>query len=482
MKKWVFTFLALSSISALAQKKYNLQECVSTALQNNLQLKQGQLQVQTNQNGVELAKYQQYPNLNFTGGQGIQSGRNIDPFTNQFIEKAVSFNNFGLNTGVTIFNGFQLKNSIRQNQLNLSASEKELQATGNTISLNVANAYLSLLNNFEQLDNARRQVDATRLQLERTTKLVKAGTLPQTSQYDIEAQLANDELSVVNAQNAIEIGKLTIKQLMNLPASEDMDVLRVNLPDPSLSPYDATLEQVYNAAVKYLPDLDAAQTRVESAKTGIEIARGARLPQISLSGGINTNYSSAAPSQRFVGDGGDPKIVDIPSDTKYVQYAGVKVPVIEKIAIPSGAIQNFNYFNQVANNRNTSLNLSLRMPIFNGYQVKYRTANAQIQQKNAELQVQIIKNQIRQSVEQAYYNMLNGSKRYSAISNQVRSLELAFKAAESRLNAGAINTLDYNIAKTNLDRAKGNLIQAKYDFIFRTKILDFYQNRPLVLE
>jgi outer membrane protein len=122
------------------------------------------------------------------------------------------------------------------------------------------------------------------------------------------------------------------------------------------------------------------------------------------------------------------------------------------------------------------------MPIFNGYAVKYRIANAQIQQKNLEYQSQNIRNQIRQSVEQAYYTMLNAAKRFQATSNQVQSLELAFKAAESRFNAGAINSLDYNIAKTNLDRARGNLIQSKYDYIFRTKILDFYQNKPLTVE
>jgi outer membrane protein len=294
--------------------------------------------------------------------------------------------------------------------------------------------------------------------------------------------LANDELSIVNAQNNIELAKLTLKQYLNLPASEAFEIEPITLPAPSSAPYNATLEQVYNAAIKYLPDLDAANLRIESAKTGIEIARGAKLPSISLGGGLSSSFSSAAPKQRFVGDGGASTVMEVPSATRYVSYGGFTVPVIERVTVPSGAIQDFGYFDQLGFNRNASLSLSLRMPIFNGYQVRYRIANAMIQQKNLEYQYQIIQNQIRQTVEQAYYSMVNAAKRYDATSRQIESLELSFKAAELRLNAGAINATEYNIAKSNLDRSRASLIQAKYEFLFRTKILDFYQSRSITLE
>ncbi len=468
--------------NAQAQQKYSLQQCITTALDNNLQLKQGQLQVQVSQNVLNQSNYQKYPNLNFSGSQGIQSGRNIDPFTNQFVEQSVNFSQFGINTGVVLFSGFQQKNTIKQNQQNVLASQKDLDGIRNTLSVNVANAYLTVLNNEEQLDNTRRQVSATLLQLDRTTKLVKAGSLAQTTLFDIQAQLANEELAVVNAQNTVELSKLALKQLMNLPANEAVDIVRIQLPDPSLNPYDATIEQVYNAALKYLPDMEAAKLRIESAKTGVEIVKGTKMPTISLSGGLSSSYSSAAPTERFVGDGGALRTIDVPSQTRYVQFGGSQIPIIEKVGVPSGSLQRFGYLNQLDFNRNANLGIGLRMPIFNGYAAKYRIASAQIQQKNLEYQSQIIQNQIRQNVEQAYYTMLNAAKRFQATSNQVQSLDLAFKAAESRFNAGAINSLDYNIAKTNLDRARGNLIQAKYDYVFRTKILDFYQNKPLSVE
>lgn len=484
MKKRLLAFaLGLSAfVHVQAQQRYNLQQSITIALENNLQLRQLMLQVQTNQNVFEQSKWQRYPTLNFNGSQGLQSGRNIDPFTNQFVEQTVNFSNFSLNTGVNLFNGYQQKNIIKQNQLNVQATQKDVEANRNALVLNVASAYITLLNNREQLEFARRQAETTRLQLDRTDRLVKAGSLSQINLYDIQSQLANDELAIVNAQNNIELAKLTLKQYLNLPASEAFEIEPINLPAPSTAPYNATLEQVYNAAIKYLPDLDAANLRIESAKTAIEIARGAKLPSITLGGGLSSSFSSAAPKQRFVGDGGASKTVDVPSTTRYVSYGGFTVPVIEKVTVPSGAIQDFGYFDQIGFNRNASLSLSLRMPIFNGYQVRYRIANAIIQQKNLEYQYQIIQNQIRQTVEQAYYSMVNAAKRYDATSRQIESLELSFKAAELRFNAGAINATEYNIAKTNLDRSRASLIQAKYEFLFRTKILDFYQSRSITLE
>lgn len=483
MKNWLLIGVLSMASFASAQQKYSLQQCIDIGLRNNLQLQQQSLQIQNSHNILEQSKWQRYPTVNFNGGQGLQSGRNIDPFTNQFVEQTVNFSNFGLNTGINLFNGYQLKNTIRQNQLNLQATQKDIESNRNSLILNVATAYLNVLNNQEQLEFARRQAQTTQLQLERTEKLVKGGALPEINLYDIQSQLANDELSIINAQNSIEIAKLTLKQLLNLPASDDIDVELINLPAPSSNqPYDATLEQVYQAALKYLPDMEAANLRIESAKTGVEIAKGAKWPSLTLGGGLSSAFSSAAPKERFVGDGGESKVVDVPSQTRYVSYAGISVPVIEKVTVPSGSVQQFGYLDQLNFNRNASLSLSLRVPIFNAYQAKYRIANAQIQQKNVELQSQIIRNQVRQTVEQAYYNMLNAAKRYDATARQVQSLELSFKAAEARLNAGALNAAEYNITKNNLDRARISLVQAKYDYIFRTKILDFYQSKPISIE
>lgn len=471
-----------SATTAPNKMSLTLEECVQIALQNNPQIKQAGLQVAANENNLIQSKWERWPNLGFNASQGFSFGRNIDPFTNQFVQRNISFNNFGLNAGATLYNGLQLQNNIKQNDLTLQASEKDLAATRNDIMLNVALAYLNILSNRELIEVARQQGTATQLQLDRTQRLVDAGSLAESQLFDLRAQLANDELALVNAENNLESSKLQLKQLMNLSGSETIDVQTINAPDPALRAYENTVNEVFDTALQNLPQMEAAKLRVQSAGAAIEIAKAQGLPSLSISGGINTQFSSAAPKQRFVGDGSEGTTEQVVSQTRYVVVGDETLPITEVVQVPGGYFQTFNYFDQLNFNRNSSLQLSLRVPIFTNFQTKYRVANARIQQQNLEQQANIVTQQIRQNVEQAYIDMSNAGKRYSATANQVRALQEAFRVAESRFGAGAINSAEYNIAKANLDRARANLIQTKYDYTFRTKILDFYMNKPLTAE
>lgn len=464
------------------QTSLTLEECVQIALQNNPQIKQAGLQVAANENNLIQSKWQRWPNLGFNASQGFSFGRNIDPFTNQFVQRNISFNNFGFNAGATLFNGYQLQNNIKQNDLTLQASEKDLAATRNDIMLNVTLAYLNILSNRELIEVARQQGAATQLQLDRTQRLVDAGSLAESQLFDLRAQLANDELSLVNSENNLESAKLQLKQLMNLAGSETIDVRAIDAPDPALRAYESTVNEVFDTAIQNLPQMEAAKLRVQSAGAAIEIAKAQGLPSLTVNGGINTQFSSAAPKERFVGDGGDGTTREVISQTRFVVVGDQTLPITEVVRVPGGTLQTFNYFDQLNFNRNSSVQLNLRVPIFTNYQTKYRVANARIQQQNLEQQANIVTQQIRQNVEQAYIDMSNAAKRYSATANQVRALQEAFRVAESRFGAGAINSADYNIAKANLDRARANLIQTKYDYTFRTKILDFYMNRPILNE
>jgi outer membrane protein len=329
------------------------------------------------------------------------------------------------------------------------------------------------------IEAAQRQVEASGLQVERTEKLVQAGTLAEGNLLDLKAQQANDELSLVNAQNNLETAKLNLKQLMNMPGSEQINVVKIPVKDPSLQPYDASIQEVYDVALGNLPQMKAAELRVEVASRNIEIAKGAGMPSLSLSGGMGTAFSSAAPNQRFIADGTGSTTEVIASATNFITYQGITLPIMQRVTTPNGRLQDFGYFNQLDGNRNSSINLSLRIPIFNQFQVKYNVSNAKIQEMNAKYQSQQVQLSIRQNVEQAYIDMNNSAKRYSATANQVQALTEAFRVAQVRFDVGAINSVEYNIAKANLDRANSSLIQTKYDYVFRTKILDFYMNRPL---
>ena len=386
-----------SEATAANKMSLTLEECVQIALQNNPQIKQAGLQVAANENNLIQSKWQRWPNLGFSASQGFSFGRNIDPFTNQFVQRNISFNNFGLNAGATLYNGSQLQNNIKQNDLTLKASEKDLAATRNDIMLNVALAYLNILSNRELIEVARQQGAATQLQLDRTQRLVDAGSLAESQLFDLRAQLANDELSLVNAENNLESSKLQLKQLMNLPGSETIDVQAIDAPDPALRAYENTVNEVFDTALQNLPQMEAAKLRVQSAGAAIEIVKAQGLPSLSISGGINTQFSSAAPKTRFVGDGSQGTTQEVVSQTRYVVVGDETLPITEVVQVPGGSLQTFNYLDQLNFNRNSSLQLSLRVPIFSNFQTKYRVANARIQQQNLEQQANIVTQQIRQT-------------------------------------------------------------------------------------
>ncbi|MCE7066551.1 TolC family protein [Dyadobacter sp. CY326] len=458
---------------------YSLEDCIRIALETNPSVKISELTVQTNGNIYQQSKWQRWPSISFSASQGFSSGRNIDPFTNQFVQQNINSNNYQLGGQITLFNGFQIKNNIKFNDANYKASAKDLDAARNDIMLNVALSYLQVITNEELIEVAKRQVEASQLQVDRTAKLVEAGTLAESNLLDLRAQLANDELTLVNAENNLETAKLNLKQFMNMPGSEQINVVKIQVADPTLQAYNATIQEIFDVARANLPQMQAAELRIEAAKTNIDLAKGAALPSLTLNGGIYTAYSSAAPKERFVSDGSGKTITEVTSQTDYIIYNDQQVPIVQKIETPNGSLRTFGYLDQLNFNRNSAVNLNLTIPIFTNFRVKYNVANAKIQQKTYEYQAQQVQLTIRKNVEQAYIDMTNAAKRYSATANQVRALQETFRVSQVRFDVGSINSVEYGIAKANLDRANGNLVQAKYDYVFRTKILDFYMNRPL---
>lgn len=460
----------------------DLEEAIGIALRNNPQLRKSNLQVQGSINSYEQSKWQRWPSLNFNATQGFSFGRNIDPFTNQFVQQNINFNNFQLGSSVTLYSGLQQHNTILQNQYNAQATQKEYETARNDLMLNVALTYLQILNNKELINVSELQLLATQEQVNRMERLVNAGAEAEAKLLDLRAQQANEELNLLNAKNNYEVSILNLKQLLNLPGNVALEIREIPLKDPELLAYGATVDEVFEAAISHLPQAEAAKLRIKAADKAIDVARGRYLPTLSMSAGISSAYSSNAPSERFIANGQPSTTMEVPSETQFITLNGDRHYITQVVTIPGGEYRHFNYFDVLDFNRNSSINFSLRIPIFNNFQVKYSVANARLQKMSAEYDDQITVNTIRQNIEQAYIDMVNAAKRYSATRNQVRAFEEAYRAAESRFNAGVLNTAEYNIAKANLDRGKANLVQAKYDYIFRTKVLDFYMAKPLNLD
>ncbi|WP_461095052.1 TolC family protein [Spirosoma gilvum] len=452
----------------------NLPQCIEIALKNNITVRQGQLQVQNSNLLLKQSKYNQLPTINGFASQGFSAGRNINPGTNQFTDVAVRSNNFQLSGSMPIFQGYQLRNLIRQNQTIVQATEKELAATENNVILNVIQQYLNVLTGAEQLNVARRQAETSRLQVDRTQRLVNAGSAPEANLYEIKATLANDELAIVNAQNTVDLAKLALLQAMNQPGGQPFEIEYIKLPDPRIEGYEVSALQVYESALATQPQVIAADLRTQSAKIGIDVAKAGLYPRLSVSGNLSTLYSTVG-LQRFVADG----TTNVNSTSALVTLGGITQPVTISTTSPGGYNETYRFGEQLSNNLNRGVSLNLNIPIFTNRQFRTNVTSAIIQQQNAQLIADNTRLQLRQQIETAYTNLLAASNRYRATEASVASLERAFQASESRFNAGAINAVDYSLAKLRLDNARAQLVQAKYDYVFRTKILDFYQNKPL---
>jgi len=346
----------------------------------------------------------------------------------------------------------------------------ELQQAKDNLTINIILAYLNVLSAEDILANSRNQQVVTSKQVDRLNTLNQSGAIPPSQYYDLKGQYANDQITVVDNQSALETAKLDLSQLLNIPYDKSMDVER--LPDDAFNiGYVAEPDKIYDTALQQFAQVKAVHFRTESAQKNIRAIQGQLYPTLLLSGNIGTNYSSALTQSLFVNS------VDVPSATDYVVVNGSQVPVITKQN--NYNTQKVTYNNQLSNNLASGVNLGLSIPIFNGSQVRSRVKLAKIDLKNSELVEQNTKTVLQQSIERAYVNLTNISDKYKILLDQVQSFTESFRAAEIRFNSGAITSVDYLIAKNNLDKTNTNLIISKYDFVLRAKILDYYQGKVL---
>ncbi len=461
---FVFCFTVLQ---AQEVRIWSLEDCVDHAIENNLRIQQQKLGVDIADENLRQTRSLRFPNLNSNVTHSYNYGRTLDPLTNEFATERVQSNNFSISSGVTLFSGFQIRNSVERDRYNLEASRLDVETMINDISLAVASAYLQILFAGELVEVAASQLDITRQQVERTAKLVDAGTLARGSLLTIQAQEASEELQLVNAENQLRLAYLDLMQLLDL---RDDGTFQIEMPDIEIIP-SGTVEhsplQIYDTAVQIQPNILSADMRVESAKKDYDIARGGRSPVLSMSGSMGTGYSEA----RL-------KIVEIIDDKMVGKMASSEalfdpLPPMETQVIP--------FWDQVEDNFNRSIGLFLRIPIFNNYQVRANIGRSQIGVENARLQRQIARDQLYKTIEQAHQDAHAALQRYMATEKNVQALEEAFRYTEQRFNVGMVNTIEYNDSKNRLTAAQSELLQSKYEYVFRVQILDFYLGRPITL-
>lgn len=465
--------LFLSVVGFAQEKKtWTLKELIDQAVTNNLTVKRSTYSVESSQIGATQAKMAMLPTINANGNYGLNWGRTIDPTTNIFTTNKIENSNVGASTNLLLWNGFRLFYNMKQTEIDLDAANEDLLKSRNDVILNVITLYLNVVFNKELLNVAQFQVNSTKEQLERTKKLSDAGSVPIADVLNLDAQLATNELNVIQRENSLNLSLLQLKQALQLPASTPMDVELPQLDLETQLNINKSAEEIYDIAIMSMPEIKAAELRKKSSLYAYKSAKGNLYPRISINGSYSTVYSDAR--QQFYADGGSQTIT---TPVGYVQ--GAMTPVLRDITSPTGQFLVPSIGDQYKDNRGRSLGLSLQIPIFNGFQARASMQRAAINREIANISYQEINNTLRQSVETAYNNALAAIKTYQSTDKQVKARDEAFRMAKQRYNLGAVNFVDYQVAENNLFQAQSDLLRAKYDFIFRKKVLDFYQGLPL---
>ncbi len=461
-------FLLASTGNLKAQTYWSLEQCITHALENNLQVKQTKLQTQLSGESLKATSGNFYPSVNGFATNIWNFGQTIDPLTNTFATNTVRTNQLGISANVDLFKAGQNVNAKKRDQYALEASRHDLDKMRNDVSLLIASAYLNILFSEELLENSIAQTQLTQKQISRNKKLYAAGSIPRGDLLNVESQLAGEELSVVRAQNQLDLAYLNLIQLLQVDSIQDFRVVKPDLSVGDDAAINTTTGQIYDQALRVLPEIKSAENRLYSADRAIAFNQSFGLPSLRLNANLGTGYSGARPDlSKPVAQDPVPFATTASGEQVFIQSVGY--PEI----MPFGT--------QLNENLNQSIGLTLSIPIFNKMQVSTGTSIARINYDIRENGLRIAKNTVYQNIQSAYADAKAALNQYRASQKALDALRESFKYVEQRFDVGMINSVDYNTAKVNVTRAESDFLRSKYDYVFKTKILDFYQGKPITL-
>ncbi|MFC4209639.1 TolC family protein [Pedobacter lithocola] len=437
----VFLVALCLSQMVKAQQVITIQQAVDNTLKNNLTIKQAQFSAAITEENLTQSKFALYPNLSASVNPNLTFGRGLDQTTFQVTNQTSLFTSGNLSTNVDVFQGFSKINQIRQNKTLLQADLTNVEKVKNDLILNVVTAYLQVLYNTDLERASKEQLDIANKTLVRENALLDAGNKTIADISQAKSQVATAELNLTNAQNALSISYLTLGQLMEMQPNQKFVVQAPLVDNIKAAPTTESAEEIYNNALNIFPDIKLANLRSLAAKQAIDVARGSYYPSLTFGAGINTSYS-----YQF-------------------NYVGL---------FPQSS-----FTDQINQRLGQSIGMSLQIPIFNGFSARSNVRRAKITYNNSLTTEQLAKNNLNKVIFQATTDLKAAESRYRSTENAFTAQKDAFYAVDLRYEQGLVNSLDYSTSQTNRNKAEIDFIQAKYDLLFRAKVIDYYLGKQI---
>lgn len=435
----LFIFVCVCSLQLSAQaKQWTLEDCIRYAIEHNITIKRMVIQKNTAEVDLNTAQMSRLPDLSAGVGQNWNFSRRLE-----YEVKNQGSSTFSISSSVPIFTGFRIPNEIARNKLELQAATENLAKAKEDLSLNIASLFLQVLFNKELVKINKSQMELSESQVQRTSALVDAGKVPSSQLYDIKAQVANDKVSVIQAENNLNLALLDLRQSLELERNTEFDILVPQINDilteniNSIQPVNV----IFDNALQVKPAVKAQEYMVGSAEKMLKIAQSGYLPTLSLNFGYGTSY--------------------------YHLYDKNN--------------ENIPFSKQIKNNAGEYIGLNLSIPIFSRFSVRNQVRNARYNIENQQLVLENVKKDLYKEIQTAYLNALAAQEKYKASQEAIVSTFESFKYAQERYEIGKSSVFEFNEAKNKLVRSQLEEAQAKYDYIFRTKILDFYNGIPIKL-
>ncbi|MFO8002449.1 MAG: TolC family protein [Marinilabilia sp.] len=426
-------------VNAQEDRKWNLEECIEYARENNLSIKQQEISVEYQENEHSRKKLERVPTLNGEMGYQVSFGRVPDETDFSFRDQATQFSRFSVGTSVPLFRGFSLQNEVKQRKASWLAARNNLETAKNDLALNITSLYLEVLFNKELLEVAREQHEVALEQVENTRELVEAGRVAEGNLLEIKSQAAREALNVTQKENNLSLSLLNLAQALDLEDPNAFDIVAPESPGLQKVKLNSPPE-LFSTAVEIMPQIEASEYELESERHALEAAKGRLYPSLAFNAGWSTNVSKSK----------------LDSD--------------------------FDFSRRFRNNANQYVGVTLRIPVFNGLSAKNDVKNSRLNIRSAEYELKQEKQDLRKEIQQAYADAEAALQKYESARTAVESFEASLRYTERKFSVGMVNPVDYNVARADYIEAQSEFLQSKYEYLLRTRILEFYKGEALTLE